>query len=148
MLAAHRYLNTQLAQQSEGGASALAWALSHATANPVEQTALADELFEQGLYALVRIADDRGAVLAEQQKRPGAASRDGDWRNAWLSVQAPAVSRPFTYAAGARHAVARRRKDLGAGVGGGGVLGAIRLESGPVDRSPDLARHLRTRAYP
>lgn len=96
MLAAHRYLNAQLAQQSEGGASALSWALSHATASPVERTALADELFDQGLYALVRITDDGGNVLAEQHKRQNAAVRDGDWRNAWLSVQAPAVSRPFT----------------------------------------------------
>ncbi|MPT40522.1 MAG: EAL domain-containing protein [Achromobacter sp.] len=100
MLAAHRYLNSQLAQQSEGGASALAWALSHAEASPLDQAALADELFDQGLYALVRITDESGAVVAEEQKRANGAVRDGDWRNAWLSVQAPAVSQPFISADG------------------------------------------------
>jgi EAL domain-containing protein (putative c-di-GMP-specific phosphodiesterase class I)/GGDEF domain-containing protein len=95
MLAAHRYLSAQVTQQSEGGASALAWALSHATSSPTDRSTLANELFEQGLYALVRITDEGGNTVAEYKKRQNAAGRDGNWRNAWLNVQAPAVSRPF-----------------------------------------------------
>jgi len=95
MLAAHRYLSAQVTQQSEGGASALAWALSHATSSPADRSTLANELFEQGLYALVRITDEGGNTVAEYKKRQNAAGRDGNWRNAWLNVQAPAVSRPF-----------------------------------------------------
>ncbi|HCW16951.1 MAG TPA: GGDEF-domain containing protein [Achromobacter sp.] len=95
MLAAHRYLSAQVTQQSEGGASALAWALSHATSSPADRSTLANELFEQGLYALVRITDEGGNTVAEYKKRQHAAGRDGNWRNAWLNVQAPAVSRPF-----------------------------------------------------
>ena len=52
MLAAHRYLNAQLAQQGEAGVRTLAWALSHGAGTPGEQAELADELFSQGLYAL------------------------------------------------------------------------------------------------
>ena len=95
MLAAHRYLSAQVTQQSEGGASALAWALSHATSSPADRSTLANELFEQGLYALVRITDEGGNTVAEYKKRQHAAGRDGNWRNAWLNVQAPSVSRPF-----------------------------------------------------
>lgn len=94
MIAAHRYLNVQLAQQSEGGASALAWALSHAAAGQDQRMALADELFEQGLYALIRITDEGGAIAVEQQQRQTASAPDGDWRNPWLSLQAPAVYPP------------------------------------------------------
>lgn len=100
MLAAHRYLSAQVTQQSEGGASALAWALSHATSSPTDRSTLANDLFEQGLYALVRITDESGNIVAEHQKRQHAAARDGNWRNAWLNVQAPAVSRPFGSADG------------------------------------------------
>jgi len=100
MLAAHRYLSAQVTQQSEGGASALAWALSHATSSPTDRSTLANELFEQGLYALVRITDESGNIVAEHQKRQHAVARDGNWRNAWLNVQAPAVSRPFGSADG------------------------------------------------
>lgn len=100
MLAAHRYLSAQVTQQSEGGASALAWALSHATSSPTDRSTLANDLFEQGLYALVRITDESGNIVAEHQKRQHAVARDGNWRNAWLNVQAPAVSRPFGSADG------------------------------------------------
>ncbi|WP_240669487.1 LapD/MoxY N-terminal periplasmic domain-containing protein [Achromobacter spanius] len=89
MLAAHRYLNAQLAQQSEGGASALTWALAHASSSPEERAALADELFEQGLYALVRITNDNDATIIERSKQPSGAHPTGDWRTAWLNVQAP-----------------------------------------------------------
>ncbi|MGH8462646.1 MAG: EAL domain-containing protein [Pseudomonas sp.] len=95
MLAAHRYLNAQLVQQSEGGASALTWALSHTAAAPAKQATLADELFQQGLYALVRITDERGTVVAERQKHASIVDRDGSWYSSWLNVQAPAVSQPF-----------------------------------------------------
>lgn len=95
MLAAHRYLNAQLAQQSEGGASALTWALAHASSSPEERAALADELFEQGLYALVRITNDNDATIIERSKQPSGAHPTGDWRNAWLNVQAPPISRPY-----------------------------------------------------
>lgn len=99
MLAAHRYLNTQLTQQSEGGASALTWALAHAPSTGSERQELADELFGQGLYALVRITNEGGSAVVERQK-PAAATSAGDWRSAWLSVQAPSVSRPYVSADG------------------------------------------------
>lgn len=94
MLAAHRYLNTQLAQQSEAGANALAWALSHGTGTQQEQAELADELFGQGLYSLVNITNE-GNVLRVERRSPPAVGRDRDWRAAWLNMEAPAVSRPF-----------------------------------------------------
>lgn len=94
MLAAHRYLNTQLAQQSEAGANALAWALSHGTGTQQEQAELADELFGQGLYSLVNITNE-GNALRVERRSPPAAGRDRDWRAAWLNMEAPAVSRPF-----------------------------------------------------
>jgi len=100
MLAAHRYLNAQLTQQSEGGASALTWALSHAPSSARDRAVLADELFGQGLYALVRITNEGGTAVVERQKQSGASARDGDWRNAWLNVQAPAISRPYVSADG------------------------------------------------
>ncbi|KAG1442956.1 hypothetical protein G6F57_018256 [Rhizopus arrhizus] len=51
-------------------------------------------------YGQPRRTDGAGGRTLRTGPRPGAASRDGDWRNAWLSVQAPAVSRPFTSADG------------------------------------------------
>ena len=95
MIAAHRYLNTQLAQQSEGGASALTWALAHASSSPDERAALADDLYAQGLYALVRITDDNGSTLIERQQSASASGRDGDWRRDWLNVQPPAITRAY-----------------------------------------------------
>lgn len=100
MLAAHRYLNAQLAQQSEAGVNALAWALSHGAVSTDEQSELADELFGQGLYALVRITNDGNAGSVERRVRTEGAGRERDWRNAWLNMEAPAVSRPFATADG------------------------------------------------
>ncbi|MFD4839910.1 EAL domain-containing protein [Achromobacter sp. NPDC058515] len=100
MLAAHRYLNSQLAQQSEAGVSALTWALSHGPVSTDDQAELADELFGQGLYALVRITNEGNAVSVERRKRPDGAGRDRDWRDAWLDMEAPAVSRTFASADG------------------------------------------------
>ncbi|WMD23001.1 EAL domain-containing protein [Achromobacter seleniivolatilans] len=96
MLAAHRYLNTQLTQQSEGGASALAWALSHTQGDASERKTLVQDLFGQGLYALVRVSDGDGAPGIELRKEPAAAARDSDW----FSVQAPTVSRTFKQPSG------------------------------------------------
>lgn len=96
MLAAHRYLNAQLAQQSETGANALAWALSHSSGSAQDQSALADELFGQNLYALVNITNEGSAAGVERRARPPGTGRDRDWRAAWLNIEAPAVSRPFT----------------------------------------------------
>ncbi|MFF7057348.1 EAL domain-containing protein [Achromobacter spanius] len=95
MLAAHRYLNAQLTQQSEGGAAALAWALAHASSSHEERAALADELFEQGLYTQVRISNEGDASVIERNNLEANAARNGDWRNAWLMVQAPPISRPY-----------------------------------------------------
>ena len=67
MLAAHRYLNTQLAQQGQAGASALAWALSHDAGGTQDGTKLADDLFGAGLYSLVRIAAANGDTLVERR---------------------------------------------------------------------------------
>lgn len=96
MLAAHRYLTSQLAQQSDDGAIALAWALSNATGGPAARTALADELYAQGGYALVRIMDDSGNPAIERRTRQSdLQSREHDWRDTWLNMEAPAVSRPY-----------------------------------------------------
>ncbi|WP_313378165.1 bifunctional diguanylate cyclase/phosphodiesterase [Achromobacter insolitus] len=93
MLAAHRYLSAQLAQQSTDGANALAWALSHATGGPGERMALADQMFARGGYALVRITDDHSSSIIERQTPPtDSQSREHDWRDVWLSMEAPAVS--------------------------------------------------------
>lgn len=100
MLAAHRYLNAQLAQQSEAGVNALAWALSHGEATGAEQAKLADELFGQGLYSLVRITNEGNAVSTERRLHPDGSNRERDWRGAWLNMEAPVVSRPFTAADG------------------------------------------------
>ncbi|SSW68321.1 bifunctional diguanylate cyclase/phosphodiesterase [Achromobacter agilis] len=102
MMAAHRYLETQLAQRSEEGATTLAWALSRSSNAPEEQAALADELFGQGRYALVRITDAKGGPGLDRQARPeDVPGREHDWRNAWLDMEAPAVSRPYATANGA-----------------------------------------------
>lgn len=100
MLSAHRYLNAQLAQQSEAGVKALAWALSHGAVSTDEQAELVDELFGQGLYALVRITNDENTFSVERRVRVDGAGRERDWRNAWLNLDAPAVSRPFATADG------------------------------------------------
>ncbi|GLK93237.1 diguanylate phosphodiesterase [Achromobacter xylosoxidans] len=93
MLAAHRYLSAQLAQQSTDGANALAWALSHAAGGPGERMALADQMFARGGYALVRITDDHSSSIIERQTPPtDSQSREHDWRDVWLSMEAPAVS--------------------------------------------------------
>ncbi len=96
MLAAHRYLNAQLAQQSADGASALAWALSHSSAGADGRHALADELFARGGYALVRITDETGGSGIERQmRRSDSQTREHDWRDTWLNMEAPAVSQPY-----------------------------------------------------
>ncbi len=101
MLAAHRYLNTQLAQQSESGANALAWALSHSTGSHREQVELADQLFGQGLYSLVNITNEGNAIRVERRTGSAAGtSHESDWRAAWLNMEAPAVSRPFVIPGG------------------------------------------------
>ncbi|MCP1404222.1 bifunctional diguanylate cyclase/phosphodiesterase [Achromobacter insolitus] len=93
MLAAHRYLSAQLAQQSTDGANSLAWALSHAAGGPGERMALADQMFARGGYALVRITDDQSSSIIERQTPPtDSQSREHDWRDVWLSMEAPAVS--------------------------------------------------------
>lgn len=93
MLAAHRYLSAQLAQQSTDGANALAWALSHAAGGPGERMALAHQMFARGGYALVRITDDHSSSIIERQTPPtDSQSREHDWRDVWLSMEAPAVS--------------------------------------------------------
>ncbi|MCZ8392320.1 EAL domain-containing protein [Achromobacter xylosoxidans] len=96
MLAAHRYLSTQLAQQGQAGASALAWALSHDAAGAQDKARLADELFAAGTYALVRIAGENGDTQVERREpasdRPDRAR---DWRNGWLAMEAPAATRPY-----------------------------------------------------
>jgi len=96
MLAAHRYLNTQLAQQGQAGASALAWALSHTAGGTQDQVKLADELFGAGLYSLVKINAENGDAIAERRSAsPGQPGRAHDWRDGWLTMQAPAATLPF-----------------------------------------------------
>lgn len=96
MLAAHRYLNTQLAQQGQAGASALAWALSHDAAGAQDKARLADDLFAAGTYALVRIAGENGDIQVERREpAPGQTDRARDWRNGWLAMEAPAATRPY-----------------------------------------------------
>lgn len=97
MLAAHRYLNTQLAQQGQAGASALAWALSHDPVGVQDKRQLADELFGAGMYALVRISGENGDTEAERREpaQKGQAGAARDWRDTWLSMDAPAATRPY-----------------------------------------------------
>ncbi|WZB75193.1 diguanylate cyclase [Achromobacter insuavis] len=97
MLAAHRYLNTQLAQQGQAGASALAWVLSHDPGGVQDKRQLADDLFGAGMYALVRIAGENGDTQAERRESApnGQAGASRDWRDAWLSMDAPAATRPI-----------------------------------------------------
>ncbi len=96
MLAAHRYLHGQLAQQSQGGAQALAWALSHAPGDARRRATLADELFGQGAYALVRITNERGATDIERSAPPPDAGDGADeWVEHWLMPEAPESSQPF-----------------------------------------------------
>lgn len=96
MLAAHRYLNTQLAQQGQAGASALAWALSHDAAGAQDKARLADDLFAAGTYALVRIAGENGDTQVERREpAPDQPDRARDWRDGWLAMEAPAATRPY-----------------------------------------------------
>ncbi len=100
--AAHRYLDSQLAQRSEKGAAMLAWVLSHSVSDAGQRATLADELYAQGQYALIRITDEKNGSTLERRARPDeAAGREYDWRNAWLGIEAPAVSRAFVTADGA-----------------------------------------------
>lgn len=101
MLAAHRYLNTQLAQQGQAGASALAWALSHDAAGTQDKGKLTDDLFGAGLYSLVRITAENGDTLAERHGAPaGSPGQAQDWRDSWLKMEAPAATRPILSADG------------------------------------------------
>ena len=97
MLAAHRYLNTQLAQQGQAGASALAWVLSHDPGGVQDKRQLADDLFGAGMYALVRISGENGDTQAERREpaQNGQAGASRDWRDAWLSMDAPAATHPY-----------------------------------------------------
>ncbi|MFY4261423.1 EAL domain-containing protein [Achromobacter xylosoxidans] len=96
MLAAHRYLNTQLAQQGQAGASALAWALSHDAAGAQDKARLADDLFAAGTYALVRITGENGDTQVERREpAPDRPDLARDWRNGWLAMEAPAATRPY-----------------------------------------------------
>ncbi|MDZ5618473.1 EAL domain-containing protein [Achromobacter xylosoxidans] len=96
MLAAHRYLNTQLAQQGQAGASALAWALSHDAADDQDKARLADDLFAAGTYALVRITGENGDTQVERREpAPDRPDLARDWRNGWLAMEAPAATRPY-----------------------------------------------------
>lgn len=96
MLAAHRYLNTQLAQQGQAGASALAWALSHDAAGDQDKARLADDLFAAGTYALVRITGENGDTQVERREpAPDRPDLARDWRNGWLAMEAPAATRPY-----------------------------------------------------
>lgn len=96
MLAAHRYLNTQLAQQGEAGARALAWALSHNPEGARDPRRLADDLFGAGMYALVRVAGENGDTQIERRDpAAGQPHTARDWRPSWLALDAPAASRPY-----------------------------------------------------
>lgn len=103
VMAAHRYLETQLAQRSQEGAAMLAWALSQPSGEgPEKQAAMADALFAQGQYALVRLTDAQGNPGHERRVRPeDSPPRERGWRNAWLDMEAPLASRPYTDASGA-----------------------------------------------
>ncbi|EHK64744.1 diguanylate cyclase [Achromobacter arsenitoxydans SY8] len=130
MLAAHRYLNAQLAQQGEAGVRTLAWALSHGAGTPGEQAELADELFGQGLYALVRITNEGNSAAIERSARRDTGGVDRDWRGAWLDMDAPEITREFTAADGRSKGVitvqadARRARDT-LWQGGIRVLGLV-----------------------
>lgn len=96
MLAAHRYLNSQLAQQGQAGASALAWALSHNPDGARDPRKLADDLFGAGMYTLVRIAGENGDTQIERRDPAvGQTEAARDWRPAWLALEAPAATRPY-----------------------------------------------------
>ncbi|MGY6273675.1 EAL domain-containing protein [Achromobacter denitrificans] len=112
LVAAHRYLESQLAQRSEEGAGMLAWALSRSGGSAEEQAALADELYEQGGYAMVRIASaKKGPSLERRALADDEQGRGYDWRNAWLDMEAPAVSRPYATADGAAQGTVTVRAD-------------------------------------
>ena len=53
--AAHRYLDSQLAQRSEKGAAMLAWVLSHSVSDAGQRATLADELYAQGGWMRKRL---------------------------------------------------------------------------------------------
>lgn len=97
MLAAHRYLNTQLAQQAQAGASALAWALSHNPEVAQDPRKLADDLFGAGMYTMVRIAGENGDTQIERRDAAvGQLDARHGWRPAWLALEAPAATRPYS----------------------------------------------------
>ncbi|WYX15116.1 LapD/MoxY N-terminal periplasmic domain-containing protein [Achromobacter xylosoxidans] len=114
MLAAHRYLNTQLAQQGQAGASALAWALSHDAAGDQDKAKLADDLFAAGTYALVRITGENGDTQVERREpAPDRPDLARDWRNGWLAMEAPAATRPIRRPTAAGSARSRSRPTPG-----------------------------------
>lgn len=152
MMAAHRYLQAQLTQRSEEGAAMLAWALSHSNGVASQRAALADELFARGQYALVRVTDAKGGPAFERQAQPtDAPGREYDWRNAWLDMEAPLVSRPYASADGAAQgtvfvqADSRQARDT-LWQGGVRVLGLI-LAAGVlwILLALNLARRMETR---
>ena len=106
MLTAHRHLSRQLAQQSESGARTLAWVLGRAPSTPHEREVLADELYSQGLYARIRIADEASGDSVD--RGPDATTdattdaSSGAWLERWFSLRAPAVSLPYASPDGAR----------------------------------------------
>lgn len=152
MMAAHRYLQAQLTQRSEEGAGMLAWTLSHSNGGASQRAALADELFARGQYALVRVTDAKGGPAFERQAQPtDAPGREYDWRNAWLDMEAPLVSRPYASADGAAQgtvfvqADSRQARDT-LWQGGVRVLGLI-LAAGVlwILLALNLARRMETR---
>ena len=134
MLTAHRHLSRQLAQQRKRRAHAC---LGPPRASTHEREVLADELYSQGLYARIRIADEASGDSVD--RGPDATTdattdaSSGAWLERWFScarrrsrspMPAPTARarhghRPGRRHAGERYALAGRRPRRGLALSAG-----------------------------
>lgn len=95
--AAYKSLQEQLKHESESGAAALVWMLSHDTPSPTpeEWPQLAAELYDHGFYRLIRITDKQRNQAIEWGDAPASGYGAPGWLQLWLPLKTSEATRSF-----------------------------------------------------
>lgn len=89
LLSARAYLESQLSMKNADNASALALSLSQGEPDPIKAELVVASLFDSGHYALIRIVDPMGNLIAER-----AADASGVDAPAWFMHALPIAAAP------------------------------------------------------